>query len=530
MDIVLPIKKGEETDKLVSGVINMVVVGANGAGKSRFGSEIEKRYGDKTFRISALKSVMPLDEKPYVKENSISGEYNKYFGDNNKLTLRTEFEQLFALLIREEMQNLIDYKNALSRGVDAHLKQSTLDKTQIMWEKIFPHHRIVRSNGRLEIVSDTSTDNYNAMKMSNGEKVVLYLIAASLIAKPNSIIIVDEPEMHLHPSMTSSLWDDIESQRPDCCFVYLTHDLNFAVSRRGKRIWVKSYDADTNSFDYEFIENSEALPEDIYLELLGGRKPVLFVEGDTTSSIDNRLYPLVFTDYTVKPLGGCSKVIEVTRAFSEMKNFHMLESRGIVDRDRRTSHEVEYLRSKNIYVPNVAEVENLMMIEPVVRAVARSTGNNEDQVFTAVKQGVIKFFKASIEEQALIHTRHRIRNGIEFRIDTRANTIDEFAYHIEHLTEEIDTRFTYNKLVDKFKRFVREENYPAILKFFNQKAMINQSRVAALCGFSTPEQYINYVLFLLRKGGAESEVIRQAIKECFNLDAPVKIKPRKKRR
>ena len=33
MDIVLPIKKGEETDKLVSGVINMVVVGANGAGK-----------------------------------------------------------------------------------------------------------------------------------------------------------------------------------------------------------------------------------------------------------------------------------------------------------------------------------------------------------------------------------------------------------------------------------------------------------------------------------------------------------------
>jgi hypothetical protein len=208
----------------------------------------------------------------------------------------------------------------------------------------------------------------------------------------------------------------------------------------------------------------------------------------------------------------------------------MLESRGIVDRDRRTSHEVEYLRSKNIYVPNVAEVENLMMIEPVVRAVARSTGNNEDQVFTAVKQGVIKFFKASIEEQALIHTRHRIRNGIEFRIDTRANTIDEFAYHIEHLTEEIDTRFTYNKLVDKFNRFVREENYPAILKFFNQKAMINQSRVAALCGFSTSEQYINYVLFLLRKGGEESEVIRQAIKECFNLDAPVKIKSRKKRR
>lgn len=530
MEIKLPAKKGETADKTISGVINMVIVGANGAGKSRFGKEIEQRYYDNTFRISALKTVMPIDETADVKANSITGEYNKYFKENKQLSLKTEFEQLFALLIREEMQNLIDYKNEISQGREAKLKPSTLDKTQVMWEKIFPHHKIIRSNGKLEIVSDTSPNNYNAMQMSHGEKVVLYLIAASLIARPNSIIIVDEPEMHLHPSMTSSLWNDIESQRPDCCFIYLTHDLNFAVSRSGKRIWVKSYDAETNSFDYEFIENSDSLPEDIYLELLGGRKPVLFVEGDTTSSIDNRLYPLVFTEYTVKPLGGCSKVIEVTRAFSEMKNFHMLESRGIVDRDRRTSHEVEYLRSKNIYVPNVAEVENLLLIEPVVRSVARCTGNNEEQVFKAVKQGVIKFFKSSIEEQALIHTRHRIRNGIEFRIDTRANTIEEFAHHIEHLTDEIDSRFTYTKLVEKFNRFVREENYPAILKFFNQKAMIAQSKVTTLCGFSTPDQYINYILFLLKRGGVEAEKIREGIKACFNLEAPAKIKPRKKKR
>ena len=147
----------------------MVIVGANGAGKSRFGKEIEKRYNEDTFRISALKTVMPIEELGEIKENSISGEYYRYFGANKNLTLRTEFEQLFALLIREEMQNLIDYKNALSLGEDAKLKTSTLDKTQVMWEKIFPHRKIVRSNGRLEIVSDTSTGNYNAMEMSHGE-------------------------------------------------------------------------------------------------------------------------------------------------------------------------------------------------------------------------------------------------------------------------------------------------------------------------------------------------------------------------
>lgn len=531
MEIILPQHKNGGKETKLTNITNMVIVGANGAGKSRFGKEIERRYQDNTFRISALNTVMPIDEEAPVRPNSIGGEYQKYFGENKNITVKNEFGQLFALLIREEMQNLIDYKNDIALGKEAKLKASTLDRTQIIWERIFPHRKIVRSNGKLEIVSEGSKNNYNAMDMSHGEQVVLYLIASSLIARPNSIIIIDEPEMHLHPSMMSSLWDDIERQRPDCTFIYLTHDLNFAVSRSGKRIWVKDYDANTNSFDYEFIESRDTLPEEIYLELLGGRKPVLFIEGDSKSSIDNRLYPLVFTDYTVKPLGGCSKVIEVTKAFSEMKNFHLLESRGIVDRDRRTTHEVEYLRGKNIYVPNVAEVENLLMIEPVIRTVARCTGNNEQQVFNKVKNSVIKFFNTQIEEQALIHTRHRIRNGIEFRIDSRVSTIEEFVHHVEHLTDEISPLNTYTKLVDKFQRYVREENYMAILRFFNQKAMINQSRVAHLCGFTTPDQYINYIIFILKRGGTDADIIRQGIKACFNLDEPsVNAKNNKRKR
>ncbi len=60
--------------------------------------------------------------------------------------------------------------------------------------------------------------------------------------------------------------------------------------------------------------------------------------------------------------------------------------------------------------------------------------------------------------------------------------------------------------------------------------MIAQSKVPTLCGFSTPDQYINYILFLLKRGGVEAEKIREGIKACFNLEAPAKIKPRKKKR
>ena len=64
----------------------------------------------------------------------------------------------------------------------------------------------------------------------------------------------------------------------------------------------------------------------------------------------------------------------------------MLESMGIVDRDRRTEGEIEYLRGQHIFVPNVAEVENLLMLEPVIKTVAKRLMKDEENVFEQVKE------------------------------------------------------------------------------------------------------------------------------------------------
>ena len=72
---------------------------------------------------------------------------------------------------------------------------------------------------------------YNAAEMSDGERVIFYLIGECLAAPDDAVIVIDEPEMHLHKSIQSDLWDAIEAERPDCLFVYLTHDVDFAASR-----------------------------------------------------------------------------------------------------------------------------------------------------------------------------------------------------------------------------------------------------------------------------------------------------------
>ena len=394
----------------------------------------------------------------------------------------TEFDQLLFLLLSEECRNLFEYKFKTPRGGHIDFPETRLDRVQKLWERVFPRNKMLRAEGRLLIQSENS-EPFNPLRLSSGEKAVLYYIAGVLFAMPDAVILVEDPEFYLHRSIMKSLWDSIENLRKDCTFVYLTHDLEFAASRSDSTcVWVRSFDADRMSWDYEFIRNDDSFPEGMYLDILGSRKPVLFIEGEATGSIDVKLYPYIFPEYTVKPLGGCNKVIEATRAFADLKEIHHLESRGIVDRDRRTEREVEYLRSRHVYVPEVAEVENLLMLEGVIRSVARRMKRNENKVFEIVKNNVIQLFAQEIE------------------------------------SHDTDVRGLYNMICSQFRTFVKNRDYRSILKVYNQKSMLTNSNVCNLCGLANKDKYLRVILSILREDRPEAEGIRSTIRACFGLD------------
>lgn len=266
------------------------------------------------------------------------------------------------------------------------------------------------------------------------------------------------------------------------------------------------------SWDYEFIRNDDSFPEGMYLDILGSRKPVLFIEGEATGSIDVKLYPYIFPEYTVKPLGGCNKVIEATRAFAGLKEIHHLESRGIVDRDRRTEREVEYLRSRHVYVPGSCGSGESVNARRSDRSVARRMKRNENKVFEIVKNNVIQLFAQEIESQALLHTRHRIRRDLEYKIDRRFNDIGSFEDHIDHLTDDTDVRGLYNTICSQFRSFVKSRDYPSILKVYNQKSMLTNSNVCNLCGLANKDKYLRVILSILAEVRPEAGRIRSTIR------------------
>lgn len=518
MELILPTKLNTTQPVVLSSTKVLVVIGANGAGKSSFGKNLQERYGAQAERISGMRALFinSNEENALIKGNEFD-RLQSMITERLFMPRLSDYEKLILHLQSEEFEAAVQYKEACKSDPDLLPPITKIDRIQTIWEKMFPHNRLVRKSGFIELASTSlDGDSYTAGRMSDGEKIVFYLIGAALCAPPQALLIVEEPEILLHNSIKTLLWDEIEALRPDCTYVYLTHDIDFAASRPdSKRIWIRSYNADAQIWDYELIKSNDSFPEEVYMEILGSRKPILFIEGTDSNSIDSRLYPLIFPDYMVKPMGGCQKVIETTKAFSQLKDFHMLDSKGIVDRDRRTQGEIDYLREQHIYVPDVAEVENLLMLEPVIKTVASRLMKNPDTVFNQVKENVIKLFVKELDSQVILHAKHQVRKRLETTVDRKITTVEQLTEHVESIRENVHVDEIYNHIKQRFLHYAETGDYKHILRVYNQKGMLPQSRLCTICGISNKESYLNLILSILKENKEDAEVIRSSIKESL---------------
>lgn len=516
----LPRTNGTEPPTLI-GARQVTLIGANGAGKTRFMKELMRRLPGQAYYLSALQATFPerhistmegsidmlyLEEaktKPYMRADAVS-----------------ELDKLVYMLMADEFESLLSMKTRMLAGEEECPRppRTRLDKLVGIWRRIFPNSQILKHGGSLMFANECSDDLIGPLMLSQGEKAVFYYIAATLYARRGSVIFIDSPTLFLHSAILNSLWNSIEALRPDCTFVYSTMDPDFVNSRtQNTCIWIRSFDASMQAWDYQVLDYKD-ITDDCFVDIIGSRKPVLFIEGDREHSIDAKLYTLVFQDYTVRPLGSCDKVIETTRTFNDLRRMHHLDSRGIVDRDRRTDAEVGYLRRKNVLVPEVAEVENIFLLEDIVKSMAEARGYSPEKVFRTVSNRVSSLFAERYEAQALEHVRHQMKRNVECRIDARFTCITALETHMRNLVDKLRPRDVYNQLLDEFLQMIGYSDYAGILRVFNYKPMLSECGVAPLLGYSNATDYISGVLTAMKGHSELAERLRNAVKVCFRLD------------
>lgn len=521
-DFLLPKNLGTGKHQELAASRRITLVGANGSGKSRFMRRMMEDVGETAYLLSALKASFP-ERQPNTMTGSIDALYAHAVKTQPYLRSDavSEIDKLAYMLLSDEFESLLGAKSrAIAEEKPMAVQPTKLDKVIELWEHIFPGNSILRNSGRLLFANDTDESPATAMSLSGGEKAIFYYIAATLYAMPHAVIFIENPTLFLHPAIINTLWNAVEDLRPDCTFVYNTVDADFVNSRTDNTVvWIRSFDLESDSWDYE-VMGGGTVPDNLFVALTGSRRPVLFIEGDGEHSIDAKLYTLVFSDYTVRPLGSCNKVIEATRTFNDLQRLHHLDSHGIVDRDRRTPQEVGYLRRKNIFVPNVAEVENIFLLESVIKIMARRRGRDAAKVFGKVKRNIMSMFAGAYQAQALQHVRHRIKRDVECKIDARFKCITAVEAHLRSLIDKLQPRRHYEELLMRFSDMITNQDYDGVLKVYNHKPMLSDSGVANLLGFKDKDAYINGVLEVLKGNGKDARALRTAIKYCFELPDP----------
>ncbi len=515
----MPPKLGTRSPIKIQSNNSIIFVGANGSGKTRLGTWIEFNSPQKgtVHRISAQKSLsMPDSTTPMSIELA---ERNLLFGNpdpsSNKKVFKwghkpatfllNDYEKLMIYLFSDETESNAKYKAEQKATLDRVDPPTTkLDKLKNAWETILPHRELVVGGLRIQTrVKDTSNKIYNSSEMSDGERVIFYLIGQCLAAPENGILVIDEPELHLHKSIQIPLWAEVEKLRDDCLFVYLTHDVDFAASHDGAtKVWLKSFDGD--SWEWEEIQSSDTLPNELLIEVLGSRKPVVFVEGEN-GSYDVALYRELLGDFLVIPRGSCIQVIQSVKALRANTQLHHLDVYGLIDRDRRSDPEIISLKENFVFVLEVAEVENLFCTEELIKLVSSRLERDPTEDFNRVSDLVFRRLQSEIEKQISL----RCANEIKFKLnyfDESACGEQKLKDAVNTLVEQIDVAAVYSQSKNKFEEIVNTKNYAGLLKLYNRKSL--SSQVGNAIGLANQE----LPKFVLRLARSE---YRNEVKNCL---------------
>ena len=483
---------------------NIVVVGSNGAGKTRFGAAIEdiNTRINPTIRVHRISAQKNLSLPRAVAPTNISVVESNLFPTGNQQHTRwkhldpitassSDYELVVQLLFAKltERDRKFTEAQRISQ-VRLDVPDAPIDTLVRIWNDVLPNRSLFFSDG--SVLVDSILGRYQGSEMSDGERVILYLIAQCLLVPSNSIIIVDEPEIHLHKSLVNRLWNSIEKECPNQLFIYVTHDLDFAASRHDAyKIWIKSYAGGAN-FDWIQLPESESLPEALLLQVLGSKKNVLFVEGEK-DSLDVAIYQSVYSNYLVIPRSGCSKVIEATKAIRDVPSIHHVSAYGIVDSDYRTPEEVASLLRSGIYTIDVAEVENLLCTEGMLRLVASHQMLDPTTVIEAAKNLVITSLTSEVEAQIA----SKVENEVKYRLNVfkRTNNTEQgIAVGLAATVAAIDVNAIYRQDKALYEGIIATRDLAKALKYYNRKSLA--SRMSPIFGLANKE-YPELMLRLL---------------------------------
>ena len=482
----------------------LFVVGANGSGKSALIQWLVSQYPRENIkRITAHRDTLlqsgTIDFTPAQRKNFSENflDYNRQ--ERSRYLDRFRIEEQSAILY-----DLDDKYNAINEDIANHHRNQDIAKaTKTALESPSPFDQIneLFDRGRLNVEFERTEDrsiianhsygqSFDITKMSDGERSAMIIAAHVISAKPKTVFLIDEPEKHLHRSISQPFLSALFDLKKDCAFIISTHEIDLAIANPEARVlMLRSCQWSEDkcvAWDAEVLEPNSELPEELKRTILGSRKRILFVEGNADSSLDLPLYRILFPNISIEPRGSCGEVEKTVLELMDFQEIHDVEAFGLIDRDDRSCEDIDELAKKGVFALEVYSVEALYYCSDAIAAVAHqqanSLGVDVNKLIESVKQNVFEMLRTReniAKEMAARRCIRQIRKTTLSAIPKWESVIDNL---IQAISVPIDPQLYDNEL-ELFKKLVDEEKLDQLIARYrlHKSPILNEIATTLRC-------------------------------------------------
>lgn len=503
----------------------LFALGANGSGKSGLMHRLYIQHHATARRISAHRQTWlnsnAISLSPEQKRQTELG-----IVGNDAQPMARWRDDYSAARTGIAIYELIDAENVRARNIAGAVDRKDIPLAERLAKQSAPiaviNELLGLSNMPIEIsvlesdqvvASKAGSAPYSVAELSDGERSALLVAATVLTAKPGTLVLIDEPERHLHRSIISPLLTHLFARRPDCAFVVSTHDVSLPLDNPTARtLLVRSCSLSGNAFaswDVDLVTPGAEIDEDLKRDILGARRKLLFVEGETRS-LDAPLYRAVFQDVSVIARGSSRDVEHAVAGVRGARDLHWLHAFGIVDNDGRSQGEIDQLKARGVYAVSVFSVESVYYAPAIQRRVAERyaevTGDEAAARVAAARAAAIAAVVPNVKALSERAVEKSVREEVMRQLPGSAQIAAGNPVHIV-----VDVAATVAAETTRLQALVDAGNLDAIIARYPVRDTAALAQIATKLGFQNRGQYERAVRVLL----TADEEARTAVKGLF---------------
>ena len=538
MDLSIPLKSGQPLQITLEVGNRLFIVGANGSGKSALIQHfVTSNPNEKIKRITAHR-------RTWLNSGSIdiTAQSRKSF-DKNSVYYEVRSDARWKddhaeMKLSAVLYDLVAKDNAQARSIRSTLHQikdqgcdriieAAIEATKTV--SLFEQLNELLALGMLTVSLENSEgeeilarhendgERFSIAQMSDGERNAAIMAATVLTVEPGTVLLIDEPERHLHRALIEPFLSALFRQREDCTFVVSTHEIAMPIANPDVSVlMVQSceWNGDTvKSWDVAVLEPNTELPEELKRAILGARRRILFVEG-TPGSLDLPLYNALFPGLSVEPMGNCG---DVQKAVSGLRNsdiHHHVEAFGLIDRDNRSESEIQNLAKKSVFALDVCSVEALYYctdtIEAVAHRQAESLGSNTSEM---TELAIQKAFDAMNQERidkrmAARWCKRQLRNLVLSQLPSEEELIEN------DVTSKISVCISspYPDELKRFDQLFSEKKWDILIARYPLRESSAFDDIAKALRFQNRRDYERVVITLIGKDNDLASKLKKRIR------------------